>query len=162
MRVGVALGLSGRDADHEGVNRVIEDALERLRQAGGGVVDVDDPMFDTVRLYDDLAIHAYEFRCAFDGWLAGLGDRIPVRDFESSVADGRWPSSTMGRFVDMVHGKRKHDLGLACAERLDNISTAKARLQELTDELSLDAFAYPIQQRRTRTACSPPRSDGRS
>lgn len=159
LRVGVARGLFGRDAEHEGVNRVFEDALERLRQAGVGVVDVEDSMFDTVRLYDDLAIHAYEFRCAFDGWLASLGARLPVRDFESYVADGRWPSSTMGRFVDMVHGKRKHDLGLACAERLDNIRRAKARLQVLMDELSLDALAYPIQQRPAAATGEPARAD---
>ena len=143
-RIGLLLDVLGQDPIHTEVNAVVEEAVKKIEGAGATVIRMRIP--NLADLTRDMALSSYEFKVAFDKYLAGVGEGAPVKSLEEFVARGEFHSSlregveaavarTDGLHEEEYRSRvlRRHDLRQA-------IMVAMA-----TD--SLDAILYPHQRR---------------
>jgi amidase len=141
-RIGVLMDFFGRDAVHQEVNRVTETAIGKLAEAGATIVRINIAGIDA--LTRDLDLGAFEFKAAFDRYLAALGHAAPVKTLDEFMARGEFhPSLKAGLEAAQRAGigdaeykarvLRRHDLRQA-------VMSAMAGNR-------LDAILYPHQRR---------------
>jgi Asp-tRNA(Asn)/Glu-tRNA(Gln) amidotransferase A subunit family amidase len=143
-RIGALMDFFGKDAVHTEVNSVVETAIEKLAAAGATIVRVNIAHIDA--LTRDLDLGAFEFRAAFNTYLARLGPGAPVK--------------TLDAFLERGEFHRSLKSGLEAAQRaVEGVSDPeyKARLLRRNElrqavmsvmaENRLDAVLYPHQRR---------------
>jgi amidase len=141
-RLGALIDVFGTGAVHREVNTAMHGALERLAAAGATVVRVNIAGLDA--LTRDLDLGGYEFKAAFDKYLARLGPAAPVKTLDEFMARGEFHPSLRG--------------GLDAAQRAGTLDPEyKARLLRRLDlrqavmtamaDGRLDAIVYPHQRR---------------
>ncbi len=81
-RIGVARNLAGF---HPGVDRIFEESLEALRQAGA--ILVDPANLSTARRLGktEIQVLLYEFKADLNAYLASLGPQAPVHSLEEVI-----------------------------------------------------------------------------
>ncbi|MVA79557.1 hypothetical protein GOZ89_09020 [Agrobacterium vitis] len=147
MRIGVLTGLFGAGEEHVDINRCLDAAFERLRSRDVVVVEIEEPRFNSLSLYNDLALHAHEFESAFDGWLSGLNTDAPIANFRAYVEDGRWPHSTMHMLLKTALEADRVEAKLDYARKIAAAKTIRMLTEQLMQTHRLDALAYPAQHR---------------
>ncbi|MVA23346.1 hypothetical protein GOZ92_02710 [Agrobacterium vitis] len=147
MRIGVLSGLFGAGEEHVGINRCLDAAFERLRSRDVVVVEIEEPRFNSLSLYNDLALHAHEFESAFDGWLSELNTDAPISSFRTYVEDGHWPHSTMHMLLKTALEADRDEAKLDYARKIAAAQTMRALIERLMQVYRLDALAYPAQHR---------------
>lgn len=89
-RIGVARGFFGGDPR---VDRLMEEALEAMRQQGAEIIDpVEMPSWQD---FDGAPyqVMLYEFKAGMEAWLAGLGDSTDLKTLDDLVAWNRTNAS---------------------------------------------------------------------
>ena len=83
MRIGVARKLF---FSHDGVEALMEEALQAMRQHGATIIDPTD--IPTTGQWDESALPLlmYEFKAGLNAYLARLGPKAPVRSLKEIVA----------------------------------------------------------------------------
>jgi amidase len=142
-RVGALMDLFGNDAVHRQVNAVVESAIVKLTEAGATVVRFNIANIDA--LTRDLDLGGFEFKPAFNNYLARLGPAAPVKTLADFLARGEFHQSLKG--------------GLEAAQAADGVSDPeyKVRVLRRNDlrqavmtamaDHKLDAILYPHQRR---------------
>ena len=87
-RVGLLVDFLGRDAIHEPVNAVVDAAAAMMTTMGATIVRVSIP--DLGALTRNLGLITFEFKSAFNAYLAGLGPRAPVKTLDEFIARGEF------------------------------------------------------------------------
>lgn len=143
-RIGLLLGAMGQDAIHEEVNAVVENAIATMTEAGATVVRVRTPAF--ADLIPDIAVAGFEFKVAFNGYLASLGSAAPVHSLEEFIErDEFYPGLRAGLEAD----QRVED-GLNDPEyrsRLLRREELRQAMMTVIADNQLDALLYPHQRR---------------
>ncbi len=143
-RIGLVLDLLGEEAVHEEVNAVIEDAITTMMQAGATVVRLRIPSF--ADLTRDMALSRFEFKIAFNRYLASLGPGAPVGNLTEFIERGEFhPSLRNG----LERDESVQD-GLADPQyrrRLLRREELRQALMTVIADNELDAVLYPHQQR---------------
>jgi amidase len=140
VRLGALMDLFGTGAVHRDVNAVIDAALARF--AGATVVRINIPGLDAMTR--DLDLGGFEFKAAFNAYLARLGSAAPVKTLDEFMARAEFHPSLKA--------------GLDAAQRASTADAEyKARLLRRLDlrqvvmtamaEHRLDAIVYPHQRR---------------
>jgi amidase len=141
-RLGVLLDFFGGDAVHREVNLVVHAALGKLEAAGATIVRFSIPGFDA--LTRNLDLGGFEFKAAFDRYLARLGPAAPVNTLDQFIARGEFhPSLRPGLEAAQRSGTSDPEYKARLLRRLDlrqAVTTAIADHQ-------LDAIVYPHQRR---------------
>ena len=143
-RIGLVLDLLGREAVHDEVNTVMEAAIAVMEAEGATVVRVAIP--DLVELTRRLSVVTFEFKAAFNDYLAALGPDRPVRTLEEFIADGMFHESIR---QGLLAGQRMVD-GLDDPEyhrRLAGRRTLRQALMTVMADNGLQALLYPHQRR---------------
>ena len=142
-RIGVLTEFFGREPVHRDVNEVVETAIGRMKSAGAEIVRVSLPAID--ELTRGLSLAGFEFKPAFNRYLAALGPRAPVKSLDEFIARGEFHPSLRA--------------GLEADQRSDGPDSVEYRTQWLRrDKLRqavmtlmaanrLDAILYPHQRR---------------
>jgi amidase len=151
-RIGVLTDFSGSEAVHREVNAAVETAVGKMTEWGATIVRVTVPRIET--LTRDLDVGTFEFKAAFNNYLARLGHGAPVRTLEEFIARGEYHSSLKS--------------GLESAQRVSegvNDPEYKSRLLRRNElrqavmtviaENKLDAIMYPHQRRLVATIGEP-------
>jgi Asp-tRNA(Asn)/Glu-tRNA(Gln) amidotransferase A subunit family amidase len=142
-RIGLLMDFVGGEAIHEPVNAVVRTAVARMEELGASVVEVRIPrLADLTR---DIILVDFEFKSAFDRYLADLGPEAPVRSLEEFVARGEYDPSLTG----IVERSRVAD-GTNDPEyrhRLVRREELRAAVMKVMAENRLDAILYPHQRR---------------
>ena len=143
-RIGLVLDLVGRDAIHEEVNAVVEDAIATMTEVGATVVRLRIPNF--ADLTRDIALSGFEFKIAFNRYLASLGPAAPVGSLEEFIERGEFhPPLRRGLEAD-----QSVQNGLADPEyrsRLLRREELRQAVMTVIADNQLDAVLYPHQQR---------------
>ena len=143
-RIGLVLDLVGQDAIHEEVNAVVEDAIATMTEAGATVVRLRIPNF--ADLTRDIALSGFEFKIAFNRYLASLGSAAPVRSLEEFIERGEFhPPLRRGLEAD-----QSVQNGLADPEyraRLLRREELRQAVMTVIADNELDAVLYPHQRR---------------
>lgn len=85
-RIGVARNYFGF---HDGVDRVMEEALAALRALGAEVVDPVELTVSKALREAEWTVLLYEFKADLNRYLAGMGPDAPVRSLEEVIAYNR-------------------------------------------------------------------------
>ena len=142
-RIGALMDFFGQDAVHQEVNSVIETAVGKLTAAGATIVRVN--IADLDALTRDLDLGAFEFKAAFNRYLAGLGHAAPVKTLDEFMARGEFhPSLKAGlETAQRAAGVGDPEYKTRVLRRLElrqAVMTAMAANR-------LDAIVYPHQRR---------------
>jgi Asp-tRNA(Asn)/Glu-tRNA(Gln) amidotransferase A subunit family amidase len=143
-RIGLITDLLGTEAIHEEVNGAMHNAVQLMEQLGATVLGLTLPHLTT--LAADFGMSRFEFREAFNRYLARLGPAAPVKNLAEFLADGRY------------HPGIKSSLEIYAAEAEGTRSAAyqsqwwrrEALRQAVMTSLAnndLDALLYPHQKR---------------
>ena len=126
------------------MNAVVEDAVTTMMQAGAAVVRLRIPSF--ADLTRNIALSGFEFRIAFNRYLASLGPGAPVHSLAEFIERGEFhPSLRLG-----LEGDESVRDGLADPEyrsRLLRREELRQAVMTLIAENELDAVLYPHQRR---------------
>jgi amidase len=144
IRVGVLRDLFREGEPFAPINGRLRARIADLRAAGTSVLDDLSTGLDLVAQMPTLRANNYEYRFAFDAYLARLGPASPVTSFAEFVARGEYPRGgpLEARFQDMlkVGALDTHDDYLATLARQRTICQA---LVALMDRAQVDALLYP-------------------
>jgi amidase len=141
-RLGALLDLFGSGAAHREVNAVTHAALEQFAAAGAMVVHVTIPGLDA--LTRDLDLGGYEFKAAFDNYLARLGPAAPVKTLDDFMARGEFhPSLKAGLDAARRAGTTDAEYKARLLRRLE----LRQAVMSAMAEHGLDALVYPHQRR---------------
>ena len=143
-RIGVLTEFFGRDAVHQDVNAVMDDALAKMAEAGATIIHITIPALDA--LTRNIQVADFEAKNAFNKYLAALGPRAPVKTFDEFVARGEFHSSlkagleTEGRVVDGLNDPEYKN-------RLRRRDDLRQAVMNVMAARQLDAILYPHQRR---------------
>ena len=143
-RIGVLLDMFGDEAVHQEVNGVVRRATERMSEAGAMTVPIRIPNF--AGLTEGTQLTQFEFKAAFDAYLAKLGPGAPVKTLEEFIASGKFHDSIKGALA----GYQRANDGLNSAEYKDRLlrrDALRLAVMHVMAENRLDAILYPHQQR---------------
>ena len=142
VRVGALMDLFGTGAVHRDVNAVVEAALARFADAGATVVRINIPGLDAMTR--DLDLGGFEFKAAFNAYLARLGPAAPVKTLDEFMARAEFhPSLEAGLDAAQRAGTADAEYKARLLRRLD---LRQAVMTAMADE-RLDAIVYPHQRR---------------
>lgn len=143
-RIGVLLDFFGDEAVHEEVNAVVRRATERMSEAGAILVPIRIPNF--AELTADTQLTQFEFKPAFNAYLAKLGPRAPVKTLREFIATGQFHDSIRGALESY---ERADDAlnSVEYKERLLRRDALKLAAMQVMAENGLDAILYPHQKR---------------
>jgi amidase len=144
VRIGALMDFFGKDAIHREVNAVVETAIEKLAKAGATLVRFNIVNIDA--LTRDLDLGAFEFKAAFNNYLARLGPGAPVKSLDDFLARGEFhPSLKSG-----LEAAQRAVEGLSDPEykgRLLRRNELRQAVMTAMAENRLDAILYPHQRR---------------
>ncbi len=143
-RIGVLRDLFGDEPVHREVNAVVQLAMDRMSDAGAALIPIRIP--ELAALTDDTQLTQYEFKPAFDAYLARLGRGAPVKTLEELLTSGRFHDSIRGA----LESYRRAGDGTSSAEyraRLLRRDALRLAVLNVMAEHRLDAILYPHQKR---------------
>jgi Asp-tRNA(Asn)/Glu-tRNA(Gln) amidotransferase A subunit family amidase len=143
VRIGALMDFFGKDAIHREVNAVVDAAIEKLEKAGATIVRFNIANIDA--LTRDLDLGAFEFKAAFNKYLARLGPGAPVKSLDDFVARGEFhPSLKSG----LDAAQRTQGAGDAeYKSRLLRRNELRQAVMTAMAEHRLEAILYPHQRR---------------
>ncbi len=143
-RLGVARKLFGF---HEGVDVVMEQALDDLKRLGAELVDPIEIPHQGEYDQAELEVLLYEFKADLDAWLAALGPKAPVRSLADVIAfNEKHRERVMPYFGHdlMVKAQAKGPLtDPAYREALEKCRLARQGLDAVLGGQRLDAIVAP-------------------
>jgi Asp-tRNA(Asn)/Glu-tRNA(Gln) amidotransferase A subunit family amidase len=143
-RLGLITALLGTEAIHAEVNVAVHNAVQLMEHLGATVLHITVPHLTT--LTADLSMGRFEFRAAFNHYLAQLGPGAPVKNLIEFLADGRFHPSIKSSLE--VYAAVEE--GTGSAEYKSQWWGREALRQAIMTSMArhdLDAVLYPHQKR---------------
>jgi amidase len=138
-------------ADPE-VLQVFRRALDDLRKAGAELID--SAAVDSLDAWRRAQTGSCApFKWDLNAWLAGQGDRVPVKSLEEIIRSRRFHPSIEGRLQSSQAAELAPDQNPGCKSREEFRARLRSGVLRLLDSLRLDALVYP-------TWSNPPRLIG--
>jgi amidase len=140
-RIGVMTNLSGNEARHRDVNRVMDDVAAKMHSLGATIVRFELPEYD--RLAPDVATSSFEARAVMERYFATLGSTAPVKTIAQLLAAKTSAvQETLEAEFGIVDGMR----GQAYKDRMLNRDKLRLAVATKMADLNLDAILYPLQK----------------
>jgi Asp-tRNA(Asn)/Glu-tRNA(Gln) amidotransferase A subunit family amidase len=143
-RIGVLEDLFGGETVHAEVNAVVRGATERMSAAGAVMVPIRIP--DFAALTEDTQLTQFEFKAAFNAYLATLGPSAPVRTLEEFIASGRFHDSIRGALASYQRADGDPN-NVEYQRRLLRRDALRSAVMNIMAANELDAILYPHQKR---------------
>ena len=143
-RIGLLTDFMGADPIHADVNRVVEQAVATLTAKGATVVRVSIPNLD--ELTRGLSLMGFEFKSAFDNYLASLGPASPVKSLAEFVARGEFHES-MRRGLEGDVRTADGPGSPAYLRMVERRTLLRQAVMTVMAANRLDAMLYPHQRR---------------
>lgn len=146
-RIGVLRSFFGNKPEHAEVNRVMDEAIARMKSLGAEPVELEVPL-DVEQLIATMDVQKWESKTQIDAWLRDLGPGAPqIRTFDEWVASGKFDKS----LEKGLKAAQPFDHPESDPEYKERIGPRKKSLQAqvmaLLEEKKLDAIVYPHQKR---------------
>ena len=146
-RIGVLRSFFGAKPEHHEVNRVVGEAIARMRSLGAEPIELQMPL-DVEQLIASMDVQKWESKTQIDAWLRDLGPGAPpIHTFDDWVASGKFDKTLeKGLKAAQPFDHPEND-----PEYLQRIGPRKEALQKqviaILGENKLDAIVYPHQKR---------------
>jgi amidase len=145
MRIGVLRDLF-REGDHFApINSRLRDRIAAFGAAGVTVVDGLTTGRDLIAAMPRLRVNNFEYRFAFEAYLARLGAAAPVASFAEFVARGQYPrgGALETRFQEMLKVEAL-DTNVSYLETLALQRQIRSELVDVMGRARVDALVYPV------------------
>jgi Asp-tRNA(Asn)/Glu-tRNA(Gln) amidotransferase A subunit family amidase len=143
-RIGLLTDLMGTEAIHEEVNDAVHNAVQLMEQLGATVLRIAIPRLTI--LTTDLAMSRFEFREAFNRYLARLGPDAPVKNLAEFLADGRFHPSIKSQ-LEMHATMEDGTQSAAYKSQWWGREALRQAVMTVLAHHDLDAVLYPHQKR---------------
>jgi amidase len=143
-RIGLLTDFMGREAIHQPVNQVVEQAVAAMTSLGASVIPVTLPTLDA--LTRNLSLMTLEFQPAFNRYLASLGPNAPVKTFAEFMARAEFHPSlknTLEANLRIADGPDRPEY----QQQLRRRAELRQAIMTLIAANKLDAILYPHQRR---------------
>lgn len=143
-RIGLLTDFIGSDPIHQDVNRVFDAAVAKMTAMGATIVRVSIPDLDA--LTRGLSLMSFEFKAAFDAYLAALGPAAPVKSLAEFLTRGEFhPSMRRALEADqqVVNGTSSPDY----QQMINRRNLLRQAVMTVIAANRLDAILYPHQKR---------------
>lgn len=142
-RIGLLIDFLGQEPVHQEVSAAVQDAVRRMEEAGASVIRIRIPRLE--ELTRDLSLINYEFRAAFESYLAELGEAAPVKTLAELVGRGEFHPSLRAGLEEALRGGNggEQERRTRVLRRTD---LRQAVMTALVSD-SLDVMLYPHQRR---------------
>ncbi|MFS0891510.1 amidase [Peribacillus frigoritolerans] len=137
-RIGVVRALFGNDPQ---VNKVMNQAIEDMKDLGAEVVEVTIPNLDKILAYPSLS--SFEFKFQLNDYLASLGSNAPVKSLTDIINSKKYDPSIESALI-----ARNNKVSLETDQEYQDIITnrpklAKENIMATFNENKLEALVYP-------------------
>jgi len=142
-RIGILRSFFGKDAIHEEVNAVTNEAIEDCRRLGATIVELETPDIDSGKIADDISVHLYDLKPDLDSYLGDPKNNAPIKSLAEIIASGKYSPSIEKNIKDaeaLTHDA-KYDARFVARMKL------RDRVMALMAEKKLDALLFPHQKR---------------
>jgi Asp-tRNA(Asn)/Glu-tRNA(Gln) amidotransferase A subunit family amidase len=143
-RIGLLTDLLGTEAVHAEVNVTVHHAVQRMEQLGATVRRLTIPHLTT--LTADIGLERFEFREAFNHYLARLGPDAPVKNLTEFLADGRSHPSITSR-LEMYAAAADSTQSAAYTRQWGKREALRQAIMTVMADHDLKALLYPHQKR---------------
>jgi Asp-tRNA(Asn)/Glu-tRNA(Gln) amidotransferase A subunit family amidase len=143
-RIGLLKNVLGNDSVHSEVNAALRDAAALMVGLGGEIVDIEIPRLSD--LTSDLSLGGFEFKDAFNDYLADLGPTGPVKTLNDFIRAGAIHPSIR----DGLLAAQEVEDGLNAPEYMQRLLRGQQLRQAIVTVMAdndLDALLYPHQRR---------------
>ena len=151
-RIGVLRQAYERDTTDPEIVQVFQAALEDMKRAGAAIVDPARVELDNVRRQQDAGTCG-GFKYDINRYLAGHGDRVPVRSLDEIIKSRRFHPGIQRRLEQSQEGAENGPDTPACKAEAQYRAGVRAAVVKTMEAQKLDAFVYP-------TWSNPPRLIG--
>ncbi|NLB50587.1 MAG: amidase [Clostridiaceae bacterium] len=141
-RLGVLESFFGKEAIHQPVNRVMEEALKVFEKGGARLIPLQDQL-DSDWMISEVSVHLDDFRSHLDGYLSKLGPEAPVHSVREIFESGKFHPGIRENLLKAL--SLDTDTPEYCQKRLRQLAL-KTRIIKLMADHDLDALVYPHQQ----------------
>jgi amidase len=145
-RLGVATHLFGTGLEYDEVNKVMAKAIDRLKEQGAEIVQVDEELLDGDKLVAKFRLNEAEFKVAIDSYLQQQGSHVPMHSLAEIIASGKYNKPTLQKFFTEAQsyedGPHSKDYML---HRLEMEETRIA-VANIMAKNRLDALVFPNQR----------------
>ena len=115
-----------------------------MSEAGATIVPIRIPNF--AALTESTQLTQFEFKAAFDGYLAKLGPDAPVKTLEEFIATGQYHESIRRALIGYQRADSTQNSPEYKERLLRRVALRSAVMRAMADN-ELDALLYPHQQR---------------
>ena len=143
-RIGLLTDFMGTESIHADVNRAVEQAAKTMMAKGATIVRLSIPRLDA--LTRGLSLMTFEFKSAFDNYLASLGPASPVKSLADFVARGQFHES-MRRGLEGDLAATDGPGSPAYLRMVERRTVLRQAVMTAIAANRLDAILYPHQKR---------------
>src|SRR5262247_3444752 len=143
-RIGLLTDLMGTEALHEEVNGAVHTAVQLMEHLGATVLPIALPHLTV--LTTDVAMGSFEFREAFNRYLARVGPDAPVTNLAEFLADGRCHPSIKSR-LELYAAMEDGTQSVEYKSRWWKREALRQAVMTVLAHHDLDAVLYPHQKR---------------
>jgi amidase len=145
-RLGVLTTLFGSGPEYEPVNKVMDQAIEAMKQQGAVIVRVEDPSLDSEVLTAKFRLNEPEFKAALNHYLQQQGSHVPVHSLAEIIASGKYHKPTLEKFFSIAESYEDGPNSLDYKDRRMRMDEVKIAVANLMATNNLDALVYPHQK----------------
>jgi amidase len=151
-RIGLLRQAYERETTDGEIVKVFMAAVDSLARAGAVIVDPVRVELDQIKRQQGIGTCG-GFKYDINRWLAGHGDRVPVKSLTDIIQSRRFHPSVQRRLEQSQEGTENGPDTLACKAESEYRAQVRAVVLKTMDAEKLDAFVYP-------TWSNPPRLIG--
>src|SRR6202051_1646855 len=145
-RLGVLTTLFGKGPEYDEVNKVLEKAIEAMKEQGAVIVRVEDPTLDSEVLTAKFRLNEPEFKAALNHYLQQQGSHVPVHSLAEIIASGKYNKPTLETFFAAAESYKDGPNSPDYKDRRMRMDEVKIAVANLMAKNNLDALLYPHQK----------------
>jgi amidase len=145
-RLGVLTTLFGKGPEYNEVNKVLEKAIEAMKEQGAVIVRVEDPTLDSEVLTAKFRLNEPEFKAALNHYLQQQGSHVPVHSLAEIIASGKYHKPTLEKFFAAAESYEDGPNSADYKDRRMRMDEVKIAVANLMASNNLDALVYPHQK----------------
>jgi amidase len=142
-RLGVLRDLFKNGAEDAEWNKVVEDAIAVMKKEGAIIIDPVSTGTDLFAMTQNQSLGNYEYKWAFNAYLAARGPNQPIKTLAELIASGKFHPRLKDRYIES-DATPPMDSNPEYIGRYRNRAILRKTLEDLADKYDLDAFVYPV------------------
>ena len=142
-RLGVLRDLFKAGPEHEPYNQLIVDAVAAMKKEGAIIIDPISTGTDLFAMTQGQGLGNYEYKWAFNAYLAARGPNQPFYSLKDLLASGKFHERLKKNYTDS-EAAAPMEQSAEYAGKYRNRAILKKTLEELMAKFDLDALVYPV------------------